>query len=123
PQLDTIVARLTGRIVGKVRFNSDTAVIAGLGDYSDASSPAAYDALRRGMEAYFLQEPSMYALLRRAEDLDSTWVTPTMFLAYIDAWNQRAAEFDHDRMRAQRLAARMTPAEQGLFAYVRALGD
>ena len=118
---DTIVARLSSRIAAVIGVSSDTGVVTRIGDYSDAASPAAYDALRRGMEAYFGHDTSMYPLLREAERLDPSWVTPTMFLAYIDAWNQRPAALERDLAHARTLAARMTLAEQGLFAYVQAL--
>ena len=118
---DTLVARLSNRIAAAIGMSADTGVVARVGDYSDAASPAAYDALRRGMEAYFAHDTSMYRLLREAERLDTTWVTPTMFLAYIDAWNQRPTELARDLAHARRLVDRMTLAEQGLFAYVQAL--
>ena len=58
-----------------------------------------------------------------AERLDSTWVTPTAFVAYMYAWNQRADELELDIARGTRLAIRMTPAERALFAYARALAS
>jgi hypothetical protein len=118
---DTLVARLSSRIAAVIGVSSDTGVVTRIGDYSDAASPAAWDALRRGMEAYFAHDTSMYRLLREAERLDPSWVTPTSFLAYIDAWNQRPAELERDLAHARTLAARMTAAEQGLLAYVQAL--
>jgi tRNA A-37 threonylcarbamoyl transferase component Bud32 len=118
---DTLVARLATRVAATIKFTSDTVVVAKPGVYSDAASPGAYDAARRGMEAYFRHDSMMYPLLGQAEHLDSTWATPTAFLAYIDAWSQRAEALDSDIARGTGLAARMTPAEQALFSYAKAL--
>jgi hypothetical protein len=118
---DTLVARLGSRLAAVIGVSSDTGVVTRIGDYSDAASPAAWDALRRGMEAYFAHDTSMYRLLREAERLDPSWVTPTIFLAYIDGWNQRPAELERDLAHARSLTSRMTQAEQGLFTYVQAL--
>ena len=118
---DTLVARLSRHIAATIGMGSGTRVVTRIGDYSGAASPAAYDALRRGTEAYFAHDASVYRLLRQAENLDPTWVTPTIFLAYVDALNQRPRELERDLTRARALADRMTPAEQGLFAYVQAL--
>jgi tRNA A-37 threonylcarbamoyl transferase component Bud32 len=120
---DTLVARLADRIAAAIRFTSDTGVVTGMGVFSDAASPQAYDALRVGMEAYFRHDSMMHPLMHVAEDLDSTWATPTALLAYIDAWNQRADALERDIERGNRLASHMTPAERALFAYAKALAS
>jgi len=117
-----LILELQDRVVGTVSFISDTGVIARSGSYSNPPSIQAYEELIRGMEAYFGDDTSMYAHLHRAEQLDSAWATPTVFVAYLDGWNARAGDYVRDTLRATRLARNMTPAEHAMSDYTRALG-
>src|SRR6185436_16331164 len=101
---------------------SDTSVVVRPGGYSDAKSLEAYEALLAGMNAFFKdrEDPDALRHLRRAEAIDTNWVTPTLFLAYLDAWDGRAAALADDIARARRLTDIMSPAERALFDYVQA---
>jgi TolB-like protein len=121
-QQRALIIALAERVVATVSFISDTGVVAVPGSYSHPPSLDAYQELIRGMQAYFADDTSMYTHLRRAEQLDSGWATPTVFLAYLDGWYSHPADFARDTLRARRLEHAMTPAERALAEYSRALG-
>ena len=109
------------RIVAAVGLLSDASVTNPPGAYSDPPSLEGYAEMREGMRAYFRGDGSMYAHFHAAERMDSTWVTPTLFVAYVDGWNERPDELARDLERARRLKERMTTAELAFFEYVQAM--
>ena len=118
----SLIKPLQQRLFATVGFISDTAIVVRPGSYSDAKSLEAYQAFLDGMTAYFRnrEDPAAVRYLRRAEEIDSNWVTPTLALAYLDAWDRRAGALADDVSRARRLAGLMSPAERALFDYVQA---
>jgi TolB-like protein len=109
------------RIVGAVGLLSDATVTNPPGSYSDPPSLEGYAEMREGMRAYFRGDGSMYAHFHAAERMDPMWVTPTLFVAYIDGWNERPEELARDLQRARGLTERMTTAEVAFFEYVEAM--
>ncbi|MDB4891472.1 MAG: protein kinase [Gemmatimonadetes bacterium] len=118
----SLIKPLQQRLFATVGFISDTAIVIRPGSYSDAKSLEAYQAFLDGMTAYFRnrEDPAAVRYLRRAEEVDSNWVTPTLALAYLDTWDGRADALTDDVSRARRLAGLMSPAERALFDYVQA---
>jgi TolB-like protein len=116
-----LIRAAQARIVGAVGLLSDASVTNPPGAYSDPPSLEGYAAMREGMRAYFRGDGSMYAHFHAAERMDPTWVTPTLFVAYVDGWNERPEELARDLQRARGLTERMTTAELAFFEYVQAI--
>jgi TolB-like protein len=116
-----LIRAAQARIVGAVGLLSDATVTNPPGAYSDPPSLEGYAEMREGMRAYFRGDGSMYEHYHAAERMDPTWVTPTLFVAYIDGWNERPDELERDLQRARGLTERMTTAELAFFEYVQAM--
>jgi serine/threonine protein kinase len=105
------------RILGVIALVSDSNIVSPAGAYSDPPSLEAVTEIKKGITAYFARDPKVYEYYGRALAIDTQWVTPTLYLAYVDGWNGRVAELEKGLARAAPLKGRMTITERALFDY------
>ena len=112
-----LVTAVQERILGVIALVSDSNIVSPAGAYSDPPSLEAVMEIKKGITAYFARDPRVYEHYHRALAIDTQWVTPTLYLAYVDGWNGRVTELEKGLARAAPLKGRMTVTERALFDY------
>ncbi|HTA75060.1 MAG TPA: serine/threonine-protein kinase, partial [Gemmatimonadaceae bacterium] len=117
-----LLAELQQRIAATLALARDTTAGTLIGSFAEPPSLDAYQEVYRGVEAYFHgDDSSEYAHLDRAAALDTTYTTPLVFLAFARAYNFDYATADTVVRHAERLSARLAPAERALLDHVEAV--
>ncbi|HET7710442.1 MAG TPA: protein kinase, partial [Thermoanaerobaculia bacterium] len=114
-----ILDLLNRRVVASVAQVMDTSVT-DVTRYSEPPSVEAYEETRRGMEAYFRQENTVFDHFERAIALDSTYATPLVLLAFSRLYDRQYEAADTAVSRAARLRDRMAPADRAMLLHVEA---
>ena len=93
-----------------------------IGSLAEPPSLAAYEEVYRGMEAYLrADDSSEFEHLERAAQLDTTYTTPLVFLAFARAYHFQFEAADSAIRKAESLSDRLTPAERALLDHLQAL--
>jgi TolB-like protein len=117
-----LLAELQQRVAATLALARDTTAGTLIGSFAEPPSLDAYQEVYRGVEAYFHgDDSSEYAHLERAAKLDTTYTTPLVFLAFARAYNFDYATADTVVRHAERLSARLAPAERALLDHVEAV--
>jgi len=116
-----VIEKLRQRVVASLVQASDTVVLATLGSYSDPPNLDAYTELRKGIEAYFTgSDATLFSHLRSAISLDTTYVTPWVFLAFSAAYRDQPELADSALKHAYAMGDRLMPAERAMLDHVQA---
>ena len=122
-QPSAAIEDLRRRMVAVLRSASDTAVSYMPGVYTAPPSVEVYEDTRKAVEMYFRNDPRTFDLLRTAIRLDSTYAPALVFNAFASSVRLGLPAADTAAREAGRLRDRLTPAEQAMLDYVRAIVD
>jgi hypothetical protein len=118
----TALTQLEQRVAGSLAQVSEVSGGTSIGSLAEPPSLDAYEEVYRGMEAYLQgDDSSEFAHLERAAQLDTTYTTPLVFLAFAHAYHFHYAAADSATQRAEALSDRLTPAERALLDHLQAM--
>ena len=115
------LTKLQSRVAGSLAQVSELSGGTSVGSLAEPPSLAAYEEVYRGFEAYLrADDSSQFAHLERAAQLDSTYTTPHVLLAFAHTYHFQFAAADSAMRRAESMSARLTPAERALLDHLQA---
>ena len=121
-EYQTALKQLEQRVAGSLAQTSDVSGGTSLGSLAEPPSLDAYEEVYRGVEAYLQGDDSaQFMHLERAAQLDTTYTTPLVFLAFAHTYHFQYAAADSARRRAEAMSERLTPAERALLDHLQAM--
>ena len=118
----TAFTQLEQRVAGSLAQVIEVSGGTSIGSLAEPPSLDAYEEVYRGVEAYLQgDDSSQFVHLERAAQLDTTYTTPLVFLAFAHAYHFHYAAADSATRRAEALSDRLTPAERALLDHLQAM--
>jgi tetratricopeptide (TPR) repeat protein len=118
----TALTQLEQRVAGSLAQIGEVSGGTSIGSLAEPPSLGAYEEVYRGMEAYVQgDDSSQFAHLERAAQLDTTYTTPLVFLAFAHAYHFHYVAADSLTRRAEALSEHLTPAERALLDHLQAM--
>ena len=116
-----VLDALTKRAVANIVQARDPDRVVTFGDYSEIPSLDAYEELLKGIEGYFRSDTAGYAHLAKAIEMDSTYPTPVVFLAFSRLYRTDFAIAQELLAKAEKLRDHMAPADRAMLDHLQAL--